>query len=191
MYREHEDYERIVEVITDIYDDYGICSFPIDARTICLKLGVLLIPYSSLEGEMLELSKKKSHDGYYLVNTIFYNDTADISSPYRVDFTLLHELKHYIFGDIVDNDYNDDMADYFAKYFKCPIPYLIKTGISSVFEIISGFGVSQMVADNVWRNICNRRAKYNDGIFPNEVRILKCILGNDFDEEGCNIIKND
>ena len=32
-------------------------------------------------------------------------------------------VKHYVFGDKDDGD--DDLADFFARYFMCPIPYLI------------------------------------------------------------------
>ena len=38
-------------------------------------------------------------------------------------FTIFHKIKHYVFED--KDDAKDDTADYFAKLFMCPIPYLI------------------------------------------------------------------
>ena len=60
------------------------------------------------------------------------------------------------------------MADYFARYFMCPIPYLIEYGIDDELTLISDHLVSQQAAHNTMNNVCNRRAVYGDRIFDYE-----------------------
>lgn len=45
--------------------------------------------------------------------TIYYNDSFESEGSQR--FTIFHELKHYVFEDKDDED--DDLADFFARYF--------------------------------------------------------------------------
>ena len=47
------------------------------------------------------------------------------------------------------NEENEDLANFFGKYMKCPIPYLIYCGYNNEFDIMSKFGVSQEMAKNV------------------------------------------
>ena len=67
----------------------------------------------------------------------------------------------------------DDLADYFARYFMCPIPYLIYKGFSEPDEIISFCNVSIAVANNVCSNLYNRRNKYGSEIFDYERPLIE------------------
>lgn len=92
---------------------------------------------------------KKSKLGFFVKATkstpptIYYNDT--IESEGAIRFTIFHELKHYVFeddDDEDDDDEDDDLADFFARYFMCPIPYLLLKKIDSQNEIVSFCGAS-------------------------------------------------
>lgn len=90
--------------------------------------------------------KRKSKYGFFVrctnenPPTIYYNDKFE---PYgAVRLTILHELKHYVFDEDANDEDQDDLADFFGRYFLCPIPYLIMKGIDTENEIISHCGVS-------------------------------------------------
>jgi len=178
------DYERMTKLVHDIYFDYGLRSFPVDEREVCRKLGVKLIPYSEFDGEYSTLLKQKSADAFYIPATtlnppmILYND--DILSKGRVRFSIFHEIKHYVNHDVEETPYNEDMADFFARYFMCPIPYLVRKNYADVFAIMSDFSVSMEVASNVASNIKNRVRCYGGRIFENEKPFLKYLMEDDY-----------
>lgn len=174
MYRDGKVYDKIKDVIIDIFIDYDIKEFPINEREVCKKLGVALVAYSEYEGIERELLLKKSKYGFFApptsnnVPTIFYND---INRSYgMVRFTIFHELKHYVFEDQDDED--DDIADFFARYFMCPIPYMLLKKIDSQNEIMSYCGMSLEPARYACSNIINRRNRYGYKIFDYEVRLI-------------------
>lgn len=175
MYRTGKTYDEIAEVVIDIYIDYDIRTFPVNPKDICRKLGVALVAYSEYNDENRELLEKKSRDGFFVKGssemppTIFYNDKQE--SEGRVRFTIFHELKHYVCED--DNDDEDDLADYFAKYFMCPIPYLLLKKIDTPPEIMSFCETSLAVAYNVFSNVVNRRRKYDYKLFDYEIRLIE------------------
>ena len=175
MYRSDAIYDEIKNVIIDIYIDYGIKTFPIDEKEVCKKMGVALIPYSEYEGDEFKLLQKKSKLGFFVKATkltpptIYYNDT--IESEGAIRFTIIHELKHYVFED--DDEEDDDLADFFARYFMCPIPYLLLKKIDSQNEIVSFCGASLSAARNASTNIVNRRNKYGYKLFDFEVRLIE------------------
>ena len=98
--------------------------------------------------------------------TVFYDDKVE--SYGRLRYNIFHEVKHFVNGDKDDGEYNDNMADYFARYFMCPIPYLIEYGINDELTLISDHLVSQQAAHNTMNNVRNRRAVYGDKIFDYE-----------------------
>lgn len=195
MYRESRNYDEIAKLVIEIYQDYGLNTFPIKALILCERMQILTVPYSLLNDELLKLSLKKSKDGYcfplkYGPNTIFYNDNLDdVINAERIEFTILHEIKHIVCSESRDGNFENEMADYFAKYLKCPIPYLIVKGIDDPEEITKRFDVSWSVANNVSKNVVNRHSKYKDSIFSYEIPLLKTILGDDFEPKSPIIYK--
>lgn len=180
MRREDAEYERIKKVIIDIYIDYGIKTFPIDEKDVCDKLALVLVPYSETTFELKGLLMKRSDKGIFLEETkeyqptIYYNDC--IASKGAMRFTIFHEIKHYVFED--KDDMKDDLADFFARYFMCPIPYLLLKGIHSPNEIVSFCGVSMEAAKNVSDNIIKRKKKYGNKIFEDEKRLIEHLEPN-------------
>ena len=175
MYRNGSVYDEIDKVIFDIYQDYDIKTFPVDEVDVCNKLGVALVPYSAFSQEDRKLLKKKSELGFFVKEskeqppTIYYNDLYGSKGAIRL--TIFHELKHYIYND--ENDDDDDLADYFARHFMGPTPYLMQKGFDSPNEIVSFCGMSMEAAINAYSNIVSRRNKYGMDLFDYEVPLIK------------------
>ena len=172
MYWSGTDYDRMAKHVIDSYVDYNIRIFPVDEKEICRKLGLKLIPYSEYPEEQEALLRKRSMDAFFAPATrttpptVFYNDKVE--SRGRLRYNIFHEVKHFLTGDKDDGEYNDNMADYFARYFMCPIPYLIEYGIDNELTLISDHLISQEAARNTIKNVRNRKAVYADKIFDYE-----------------------
>ena len=185
MYRYGKYYDDVAKLVGDIYIDYDIKSFPIDVKTVCCKLGIILVPYSEFNSEEKTLLIKKSKSGFYVPPTatsspmIFYNDNIFVAgSRGNIRRNILHEVFHYVNGDTDEIPDNDDLADYFGKYFLAPISYLIAMGIDNPNEIIGKFEVDSSMAGFIAKNINNRKNKYKSKIFDYEKPLLQHILGD-------------
>ncbi len=174
MYRNGAKYDAIKKVIIDIFIDYNIKTFPIDEREVCRKMGVALIPYSAYKSCKQELLIKQSSHGFFVPATsnnpptILYNDSYESKGSQR--FTIFHELKHYVFEDCDEAD--DDLADFFARYFMCPIPYLLLKKIDTPNEIVSYCDVSFVAAYHTYSNIYKRRKTYGYTLFDYEIPLI-------------------
>ncbi|MCR4814791.1 MAG: ImmA/IrrE family metallo-endopeptidase [Lachnospiraceae bacterium] len=177
MYRSGSEYDEIAKIVIQIYLDYGICKFPIDEYEVCRKLGVSLVSYSVLDKEFSGLLLKRTKHGIFVRRTpnrpptIYFNDKFEPYGARR--YTIFHEVKHYVYDEDSGDEEYDDLADYFARYFMCPIPYLIYKGFSEPDEIISFCNVSIAVANNVCSNLYNRRNKYGSEIFDYERPLIE------------------
>lgn len=177
MYRSTEKYEEIVKIIIEIFLDYDIKEFPVDEKDICRKLGVALVPYSAFSVDDRELFLKKSSFSFFVKRsketaaTIYYNDLLD--SPGTVRFNIFHEVKHYVFNEDSKDNEKDDLADFFSRFFMCPIPYLIMKGVDDLNGIISLCDVNEVIANNVIKNLYSRKERYGYRIFEHEIPFLK------------------
>ncbi|MCD7884549.1 MAG: ImmA/IrrE family metallo-endopeptidase [Lachnospiraceae bacterium] len=175
MYWNSSDYERMSKIVIDVYLDYGITSFPVDEKEICRKLGVKLLPYSDFP----EIVKKVSDDAFYVPPTtdnppiIFNNDLEKNEGRRR--YSVFHELKHFVCGDTEETLYDENMADFFARYFMCPIPVLICRNVRDIATIMSDYNVGLDAAGNVLSNLKNRRMRYGNKIFEHEQPIVDLI----------------
>ena len=175
MYRDDKTYDEIKQEIVDIYLDFDIKNFPIDEKEICRNMGVAFVPYSELGLSAQPLLIKHSVHGFFVngtaenVPTIYYNDSFESEGSQRL--TIFHELKHYVFEDKDDGD--DDLADFFARYFMCPIPYLLLKKIDTPNDIVAYCGTSIAVARNVYTNLRNRKNKYDYHLFRYEVPLIE------------------
>ncbi len=158
MYKRSSDiYDEIKKNIIQIYLDYSIRQFPIDETLVCRKLSVSLIPYSAYDSKTMTLLLKRSKHGFFVKGSkdrapaIYYNDCYKSEGAKRL--TIFHEVKHYVYNEDTTDEEFDDLADFFARFFMCPIPYLIVKGIETPEEIISICHVSMNAAANVAANI--------------------------------------
>lgn len=175
MYRKGEVYNEIKSIIIDIYIDYNVRKFPVDEKKLCRKMGVALIPYSAFDKEGRKLLNKKSSKGFFVKEsnssppTIYYNDRFESEGEIR--FTIFHELKHFVFED--DDDSQDDLADFFARYIMCPVPYLLLKNIVTTEEVMSYCNTTFTTAEHAVSNIINRKNKYGYKVFDYEVRLIE------------------
>lgn len=183
--RRSEEYDEVVKAIIEIYLDYGIKDFPLDLEMICRRLGVSLIPYSERGAAAKALLLKKSAKGFFVrgthesLPTIYYNDYEVSEGEKR--YTIAHEIKHYVYDECSDNSDDDDLADYFARFFLCPIPYLIVRDISTPEDIIPHCNVSLTAASNASSNIKNRMMYYHHKIFEHEFPLLEQLIPVEFE----------
>lgn len=83
MHREGIVYDEIDKTIIDIMIDYDIKEFPIDEKLVCRRLGVSLVPYSSLDDSDDSVLQKQSEDAFFVPQskdrppTIYYNDRIE------------------------------------------------------------------------------------------------------------------
>lgn len=178
------EYDEIVKEIIHIFIDYDINSFPLDLERICRLLGVALIPYSECEPEAKDLLLKKTKKGFFVrgthenAPTIYYNDYMVSAGEMR--YTIAHEIKHYVYDECADDTDNDDLADYFARFFLCPVPYLIVKGILSQNDIVSHCKVSLTAAGNAASTIKKRMTKYGYTIFDYEIPLMEHLVPVEF-----------
>lgn len=190
------DYEKMAKLAIDIYLDYGINSFPVDAYEIADKMGFKISYYSDYTEEKRNAFLKISEDGTNLpidgdsmhTKNIIINDR--IESPARKQATIFHEIKHIVNHDKDESKYNENMADFFARYMRCPTPYLVYKKMENSNLIQVEFGVSTQMAEIAENNVKQRIKKYGYGIFDYELPLLQQILGDDYDESTIEIINN-
>lgn len=174
MYRDNATYDTLKKLIIEIYIDYDLKKFPVKATEVCRKMGVELIPYSRFPLNEQMILLKYSEHGFFVNRTyentpaIFYNDAFVSGEAQR--FTIFHELKHYVSEDC--NDECDDLADFFARYFMCPIPYLLLKDYNTPADISRDFEISTEAAHNVLSNLCNRKRKYGYRLFDYEIPLI-------------------
>ena len=198
MYRSSEEYDRMAYLAIASIEDYGITAadYPLDMDTLCRRMRINSIPYSSYEGEdpgRIDLLMKKSKDGFFIPRsskqeaTIFFNDKyGDHLSPARISQTKGHEIKHIVEEDVDDSE--DDLCDYFSKYLRCPFPYVLYLKLESIVDIIARFSISYEQAEYVLSNVIKRRNRYGNGMFDYEIELLKTLLGKEYEEKEIQLI---
>lgn len=171
-----KDYDDMAKLVIDIYTDYKIKEFPVNAHKTCQMLGINIVPYSAFSEEQTEILLKKSNEAFYVpmakgkLPIIYYNDK--VSNKGRKRYSIFHELKHFVNDDKTESEYEEDMADYFSKYFMCPIPYLVYNNITDTNEIISKFDVSYEVSCYVRQNVINRMRCWGNQVFDYEKPLI-------------------
>jgi hypothetical protein len=192
-------YNKMAKLAINIYLDYNLTSFPIKPKRLASRMGFLIIYYSDLEPETRELMCKFSYDGFNFphksgnnyVRTIYINDL--IMSSARREVSVFHEIKHIVNYDCETeneekNKENEKLADYFAKYMKCPIPYLIYKRIANITDIMSVFHTSEEMAINVRKGLLARIKKYDYDIFDYELPLLELLVGSELDYSKFTVI---
>ena len=70
MYLGGNDYDKMAQLVIDIYLDYNIVTFPVDEKVICRKMGIKVVPYSEYNEQDRLILMKRSPDGFYKPPTI-------------------------------------------------------------------------------------------------------------------------
>lgn len=122
-----ETYEYIKNTVADMYEECGIHEIPISPFRLAPKMGISIIPYSSLDEEAKAEALRYSPDGFSLETIdnkwcIYYNDDS-LDIP-RIHQTIMHEIGHYILGHTEEGKVEEAEAKFFAKYSLAPTPLI-------------------------------------------------------------------
>lgn len=140
-------YEEIKTIVASLYHKYHISQYPIDAFSLCQKMGIKLIPYSSLSSAEQTRAFAASPDGFFteyeyenaVSYVIYYNDTM---KPERIRFTILHEISHIVLEHKEHSDVAEAEANFFAKYAIAPPPIVHLFKPEDPYDIMEIFGLS-------------------------------------------------
>ncbi len=141
-----ETYEYIKGEVIDLFTRYDVKCIPINGFEIASKMGVIVVPYSSLSTKKLEIAYTISQDGFYAEHGdgkeyIFYNDSCGYR---RSNMTILHEIGHAVLGhtEETDHDVAEAEAGFFAGYALAPPPLIHKLTDKTVLCISETFDIS-------------------------------------------------
>ena len=170
MKLEYDAYEFIKGEVVDLFERYDVKCIPVSGFELATKMGIVLIPYSSLSLTQLEAALKLSKDGFYFEpgdgrEIIYYNDQKTYT---RINMTILHEIGHSVLGhtDDMDAEVAEAEAKFFAKYAAAPPPLIhrIKPNgpedIEAVFDISYEASCYAFHYYHKWVKFHNRLGRY-------------------------------
>ncbi len=150
MRLDDEVYEYIKSEVIDLFERYDVHCFPISGFELAMKMGIVLVPYSSLSRQKHICAKQISPDGFYFEpgdgkEYIFYNDFFGYT---RVNMTVLHEIAHAVLGHYegIDFEVREAEAAFFAKYAAAPPPLVHRIYPNDTQEIMESFDISYEAA---------------------------------------------
>lgn len=163
-----ERYEEIKQIITDLFIECKISCVPISGFEIATKLGVKVIPYSSIPLKNRYLLHKKSEDGFSIEKTkgewyIYYNDEEGYG---RVNNTIMHEIGHIVLDHSEESQLAEKEVNFFAKYALAPPPLIHKLELDSAIDIATRFEISYEAAGYAL-SYYNKWLRYGESDFTN------------------------
>jgi len=126
-------------IILDIYQRYGIRSFPFDVFSLAVRMGYDVRRYTNTTQQSYEKLMQISHSACLLSRTMFYNDREPEA---RVRFSICHELAH----DLLETE-DEDLADAFSGELLAPSPIIRTRGIATAEQLAEDFGLSISAAN--------------------------------------------
>ena len=146
-------YEYIKEEIVYMFEHYGVNCIPINGFELAYKLGIRLVPYSTLSKAKRKAAMRISSDGFFLETSneerIYFNDEKIEENFARVNMTILHEIAHDVLGHTGSEEYADieeTEAGFFGKYTAAPPPLVHRLPIISPYTIQDAFCLSESAA---------------------------------------------
>ncbi len=170
-------YEDLKQAVANMYVDYGITSIPINVFQLADKIGLIVIPYSTLAETQRIKAMEYSSDGFSVETNsnkwiIYYNDVVKTST--RINQTIMHEIAHYILGHIKEGAEEEEEARFFAKYALVS-PVLIKSMLTkiTVKNIMRCFSIGYQAAFYAMDNYMKRKKYGPVTCVKYEIQILK------------------
>ena len=145
-------YEFIKGEVIFLFTTLGIKGIPISGFEIAYKMGIVLVPYSTLSRNKYK-NIRKEREGFFLeengVNYIYYND---IDRSYeRINMTLLHEIGHCVLDHRGINPIIEEAeANFFAKYAIAPPVLVHRIHPSCPQDIYEVFDISFEASCYAW-----------------------------------------
>ena len=170
-----EQYEFIKGEVVSIFERYGVRCIPINGFELAYKMGIKLIPYSSLDKKKREAVMTISTDGFYMEDSsgndlIFYNDSV----PYeRLNMTILHEIGHCVLDHSGESEEEEAEANFFAKYAAAPPPLVHRIQPKDPKMIADVFNISFTAAVYAF-NYYRKWLTYGGGRYKDyEIRMIR------------------
>ena len=143
-----EQYEFIKGEVVALFERYDVRCIPISGFELAYKMGITLIPYSSLTARQQEAVMRISTDGFYMEDRygndiIYYND--DVSYK-RMNMTILHEIGHCVLDHRGESEEEEAEANFFAKYAAAPPPLIHRIKPERSEDIANFFCISYTAA---------------------------------------------
>lgn len=187
LFLKAERYEEIRCEVANFIEDWGIQFYPFSITELINKMGIQIVPYSSLPEPL-----RKKVAAYYpnaitlypkdlssSETTIFYEGSM---SSGRIRFTLAHELAHLALGHPCTGELvYEHEADFFANYLLGPAPLLLKYSMVNTKVIKKTLKVSHSCAESIKDRTYNRLKFGPKKWTEYETRIL----------EGCSLMGGD
>lgn len=158
MYLGDKRYEEIKRIISEFFCDYEVDTLPIDVYKLCSLMNIILIPYSQCSDEKKISLLNASGDGMSCLDesrggrfVIYYND--ENCGAQRQRFTIMHEIGHIVLEHEESNDETESEANFFARNALAPLPVIIDSGITDLYDISSVFDISLECSGIVLRNL--------------------------------------
>ena len=163
-------YEFIKGEVIHLFELYNIRCIPVSGFEIATKMGMRLVPYSTLNKKGFFKAVKTSSDGFYVEKDgeemIFFDN---IGNDYaRQNMTLLHEIGHCVLDHTGQGQNEEDEAKFFAKYAIAPPVLVDKINAKSPGEIYRAFDISLEAAVyaysyyKAWKKHYKRVGRYTD-----------------------------
>ena len=156
MRLKNEQYEEIKQIVIETFEAYDVKSIPINAFEMAFKMGIIVVPYSSLSVKSRKLAMAYSIDGYSVETgsawTIYYNDAC--RNYGRINQTIMHEIGHFALGHTEDGDEEEKEAEakFFAKYALAPPPLIHNMQQPIKIEtIMTTFDISYQAAEIAYK----------------------------------------
>jgi Zn-dependent peptidase ImmA (M78 family) len=130
---------------------------------IAIKMGIKLVPYSTLSRKKHRKALKTSPDGFYAeengVEYIYYNDIG--KSYERQNMTILHEIGHCVLDHTGNSQHEEDEANFFAKYAIAPPVLVERIGADSPEDIYKNFNISYEAATYAYDYYLSWQRRHN------------------------------
>ena len=147
-----ETYEFIKGEVIFTFVKYKIKGIPINGFEIAYKMGIILVPYSTLNRAQYRRARKEK-EGFFIEKDgkefIFYND---IDRSYeRINMTILNEIGHCVLDHRgIDKEVEEAEANFFAKYAIAPPVLVDRIKPDSPDDIYDVFDISYEAACYAW-----------------------------------------
>ena len=146
-----EQYEFIKGEVVALFERYDVRCIPINGFELAYKMGISLIPYSTLSREKRAAALRISHDGFYVedlsgADLIYYNDSFATDFFERMNMTILHEIGHCVLDHQGESEMEELEAKFFAKYAAAPPPLVHRIKPERPEEIAEVFFISYEAA---------------------------------------------
>ena len=152
-------YHDILVKILDVYRDCEVQSFPIDCYSILRHYGYRIFTYQNIRDineRLYQYCRNYSEDAfrYGAKRIIAYDENK---SPFRIRFSIMHELGHIMLGHSRECAYNEQQANFFASNILAPRMAIHfaqcrnEDDVSSVFQISREAGSYAFQNYRLWK----------------------------------------